>query len=631
MNKHVALFVVIGLLGVALLVMPAFETTDELVTEGQRTPLPGQPDELFGQNNESADQTESDGQQLVDVTPVEATPNSVEEPADPTENEQAVPLLPSASPPVDAPVAIEPPAIVFDAETSVSPPTTTNTPQSAVGNIRDQSTTTGNSPGGIFGPAADSFNPFNQRQPTASEQFDPDTITAFVPPEIEDAPKVVFDFAEPEYNDAATFDTEPFEFVLSVEIETPEILSSNNAVVPPTVQIVETEEGPLFEPGTTPAGNIVNIETTAVPAPATPATVTTELFPSVPVAPNIPQTPFPSSVTNPFTPASNASTTIPVYDAAWQLFARASVSQADDYFETLDEWGFTGTWAAVLHHAPATWAHNYLNGGQIGSLNASGEIVLSAGYINRVQDMLDAAQRHGQKVGLVVAWQNTYLPGGETGDDPATNRVEGTLTSSNAAAYGRQMVAHFGNHPAVSQWVFGGDAGSNNTNDNIVVWRNMAAAIRSTGNTIPINYHTPTSSGPNGSGNFTHLNYAGETWLDAIAPETGHSQSAAETERELRNVRSAYNVPVWQGESRYYNITFDWIREEFRNPGATEVRDDALAARNAGVSGYVYGDAGRWNWCGFRSGDGDTTPCDPNNIAASFGAGERVVLDVFTR
>lgn len=57
------------------------------------------------------------------------------------------------------------------------------------------------------------------------------------------------------------------------------------------------------------------------------------------------------------------------------------------------------------------------------------------------------------------------------------------------------------------------------------------------------------------------------------------------------------------------------------------MRADAVAARNAGVTGYVYGDAGRWNWCG---GFGDSTPCDRNDISASFGAGEEAVIDVFT-
>jgi len=315
----------------------------------------------------------------------------------------------------------------------------------------------------------------------------------------------------------------------------------------------------------------------------------------------------------------SAWTEIPVYDTAWQMFGQASVDQADEYFEALKLNGFTGTWAGVIHHAPATYAHNYNGGGQIGSL-VDGEIVLSEGYVTRMLDILDAAETHGMKVGLVVGWQNLYLPGGGADNgNPVSNTVRGTLTVDNAAAYGEQMVDLFGDHPAVSMWVFGGDAGTNNTEENIEVWRVMAAAVRAAGSTLEITYHTPTSP-------FDQLNYAGEEWLDFIAPETGHGQDAAETESELVAAANAYQIPVWQGEPRYFNINFNWVNAAFRDPGVEEVEADAQAAENAGVAGYVYGDAGRWNWC---QGWGDSSPCDPDEIADSFGAGEAAVIAVF--
>ncbi len=317
--------------------------------------------------------------------------------------------------------------------------------------------------------------------------------------------------------------------------------------------------------------------------------------------------------------APTAWTEVPVYDTAWQMFGQASVEQADEYFEALKLNGFTGTWAGVIHHAPATYAHNYNGGGQIGSL-IDGEIVLSEGYVARMIDILDAAEAHGMKVGLVVGWQNLYLPGGGADNgNPVSDTVRGTLTVDNAAAYGEQMVELFGDHPAVSMWVFGGDAGTNNTEENIEVWRVMAAAVRAAGSTLEITYHTPTSP-------FDQLNYAGEEWLDFIAPETGHGQDAAETEAELVAAANAYQIPVWQGEPRYFNINFNWVPAAYRDPGVDEVEADAQAAENAGVAGYVYGDAGRWNWC---QGWGDSSPCDPDQIADSFGAGEAAVIEVF--
>lgn len=318
--------------------------------------------------------------------------------------------------------------------------------------------------------------------------------------------------------------------------------------------------------------------------------------------------------------APSAPTAIPVYDTAWQMLVRGTPAQADEYFAALARFGFTGAWAGVIHHAPATYNADFAGGGRVGHL-VGGEVVLTDAYIEHVRTILDAADRHRLKVGLVVAWQNLYLPGG--GADagiPTSDGVRGTITTNNAYAYGRQMATAFGDHPAVSMWVFGGDAGTNNTEANKAVWRQMARGLREAGSSTEITYHTPTSE-------FDQLNYAGEDWLDFIAPETGHAQDAATTEHELRSAARAYGIPVWQGEPRYFNIDFGWVNAAFRNPGVAEVRADAQAAENAGVAGYVYGDAGRWTWC---AGYGDSTPCRADDIAASFGEGERAVIEVFS-
>ena len=319
--------------------------------------------------------------------------------------------------------------------------------------------------------------------------------------------------------------------------------------------------------------------------------------------------------------APNAGTTIPVYDTAWQIFSQASVAEADEYFEALEANGFTGAWASVIHHAPARYNDNFEGGGLIGELTDDGEVVLTPGYIAHVRSILDTAYDHDMRVGLVVAWQNLYLPGGRSDEFLAqSDEVRETIDSSNAYAYGQQMVEAFGDHPAVSMWITGGDAGSNNTDENVEVFRIMAEGIRDAGSNLDITHHLPSSY-------FDHFNYVGEDWIDFISPETGHIQPASETEEELAAVGEAYGLPVWQGEARDFDISYDWIPEEARNPGVPEVTADAIAARNAGVAGYVYGDAGRWNWC---LGFGDTTPCDAANIADSFGAGEAATIEVFS-
>ncbi len=318
--------------------------------------------------------------------------------------------------------------------------------------------------------------------------------------------------------------------------------------------------------------------------------------------------------------APTANTNIPVYDTAWQMFARATPEQADEYFAELKERGFSGAWAAVLSHAPSRYIDSYPGGGTVGEFT-NGEIVLSAGYIAHVNDILDTAHAHGMKVGLVVAWQNLYLPDGMSDAHlPSSDLVRQTLDTRNADAYGRQMVTAFGFHPAVNAWVFGGDGGTNNTVDNIAVWDIMAQAIRDEGSTLDIGIHLPPYE-------YDSLLYADVDFLDFAAPEIGHNKTPAEAQWEMEQAVAAYDIPVWMGEARYFNNDFQWLPESKRNPGAIEMAQDAQASKNAGVSGYLYGDAGRWNWC---AGYGDSTPCDRENIVDSFGLGEDAVIAIFS-
>lgn len=142
---------------------------------------------------------------------------------------------------------------------------------------------------------------------------------------------------------------------------------------------------------------------------------------------------------------------------------------------------------------------------------------------------------------------------------------------------------------------------------------------------LEFNHHLPTAysvSNPNGDG---HLNYTDAYWLDMVAPETGHTQTAAQTQSQLTRAVNAYIIPVWQGEARYFGINYPWVGS-FINPGVQEMIDDAQAAENAGVAGYVYGNGRRWGWCLSSS----TQACDVNNIGATFGPAETAVVNIFS-
>ncbi len=321
-------------------------------------------------------------------------------------------------------------------------------------------------------------------------------------------------------------------------------------------------------------------------------------------------------------------TDVPVYDTAWQLFGGATVAEAETYFDKLAEYGFAGCWAFVLHHDPYTIVGNYRNGGTIGFVNGSSQLRLNSGYITRVTDILNAAAARNIKIGFGLAWQNTYLPGGGTGAAAA----RGILTTSNAADYMTYIAGLWDGHSAIEAWLTGGDAGTNNTDANIQVWRNMATAYQGNYSEKPFWYHSPTSNGNEGSTSnpFRHLNYQDETWLSVAGIQSGHSQDASTTQTEMTTAVSTYNakgIDVWEGEPRYYKIDFTWIPVQFRCPDEADVVATAQAGRNAGVQGYVYGDSRRWNWMGgFGTCD---VAYSPANLALTFGTQETSVLEVF--
>ena len=327
--------------------------------------------------------------------------------------------------------------------------------------------------------------------------------------------------------------------------------------------------------------------------------------------------------------APSAPTYIPVYDTAWQMFGQATPTQADNYFAGLNNAGFTGAWAAILHHSPVRLSDSYVDdengdGGVIGSI-VDGEVRLSDGYIQRVNDILDTADDNEVKIGALVAWQNLYLPDGRADFNNSTSdQVRGIIDESNACAYGVHMVEEFGDHPAISMWVLGGDAGGNNGERQKQIWSIMHDCMEPLTD-LDFGHHLPTAfnvSTPDGSG---HLVYTDADWLDMAAPETGHNQGPEQTFSQLKTAVEAYDIPVWQGEPRYHGLDLPWLGN-FRNPGVDDVIADAQAAEDAGVAGYLFGSSTRWNWCSF----GTTLECSRDDIGATFGPAEAGVIEVFT-
>lgn len=319
-------------------------------------------------------------------------------------------------------------------------------------------------------------------------------------------------------------------------------------------------------------------------------------------------------------------TTVPVVDTVWQAFGLATTSEFEAYTDKLVEYGFDGFVSFLLHHDPVTHLGVCrATGEQIGDV-VNGEIRLRPSYVSHVRQLLDIADGKGLNAYVGAAWQNTYLPGGGTGNPAA----RGTLTVSNAAAYARHLDEQFESHPALAQWVFGGDAGFNNTVANIEPWRIMATELDSRSSETPIAYHTPTDNRQGGT--FDHLKYVGERWLTHLAVETGHQQEAPATGIEIARAIDAYGpgVVVGNGEPRYHRINYDWVNAKYRDPQSAEMVADAIASRDAGAGFYWYGDGQRWHWATQGQQAAAGPDYAPEQIALTFGSAEREVLRVFS-
>ncbi|MEE9415104.1 MAG: DUF4038 domain-containing protein, partial [Acidimicrobiales bacterium] len=280
-----------------------------------------------------------------------------------------------------------------------------------------------------------------------------------------------------------------------------------------------------------------------------------------------------------------------LYDTAWELPFFAQSSEIEIYFDQLEQSGYTGVWISLMNHMTSEKqdAISPVFGTTQATLDASGEFDLTPTYRARVLSILDEADSHGLRVGLVPMWGVAYLHTNNAGNCSGTNM--GPLTVDNAQEWGNEVATAFGNHPALEAWVLGGDNFCSPSED-VNVWRNMSAGIRAAGASQDITYHS-------GGWDERQREFADESWIDFLSPQNGHCNSPAKTQQQLSFLVSTYGKPVVAAELRYETIEPGWNCPE-HGPGdpvlAADIVDDANAALAAGVTGILYGHNERWQW-----------------------------------
>ena len=296
--------------------------------------------------------------------------------------------------------------------------------------------------------------------------------------------------------------------------------------------------------------------------------------------------PDPSSLTA--TIAKNGVTGTPVYDTAWEMPVAATFAEIEVYFDHLYREGFAGTWVSYFDLMQANLYQTTAEGDLVATINDHGQFELTAGYMNRFQKILDMAHQRGLTVSIAPVWAAVYLNGRVEGCSAAGS---GPLFDWNAFNLGWQLGNRFGQHPAVGQWIMGGDnfCGVENAN----IWNQLAAGLADQGAHQPTTYHSPAIPA-------RHYDNLTADWLDFAAPQTGHCQRADLTKTQLQAVRSATNKPVIAGELRYEGIQPTWDCSGVHGPGrpvsAEDVRLDVQAALDSGVNAILFGHNERWQW-----------------------------------
>lgn len=275
-----------------------------------------------------------------------------------------------------------------------------------------------------------------------------------------------------------------------------------------------------------------------------------------------------------------------VWDTAWEMPLRvASMANVNTYFDHLQAKGYKGLIVSYLNHWHGGINETDFNGNPGATWNGS-DLTLNAAHANLFEDFLDAAQARGLKVGVVAAWGVYY----------ATDQYNSPIyvNPNNSYAWGQQLGARFGNHPALDLWVMGGDNFYNI--EPCAVWGNMAAGIRAGGSTTPrIGYHTAAKD-------VERLHCINEAWNEIQLPQTGHCQAANITQIQLTTVSNATAKEVWAGELRYEAIVPTWCTPV--PSGAAAVLADVQAAVAANMDAILYGHTERFQWGSGQVGSG---------------------------
>ena len=270
-------------------------------------------------------------------------------------------------------------------------------------------------------------------------------------------------------------------------------------------------------------------------------------------------------------------------DTAWELFHRANLEEADHYFRTRREQGFTVVQAVILPEfagldVPNPYGQRPLIDDDPAQPNER--------YFKHVDMLLDRAGWNGLTVALLPTWGDKWH---RVHDLWGTKVI---FTPENARIYGRWVGARYAARDNLI-WVLGGDRPIGDETHRAIN-RELAAGLREgDGGRHLITFH------PYG-GKSSADDFHAETWLEFNMLQSGHTGHDFANHAMIDRDYARQPVkPCLDAEPCYEDhpvMGAKWSAEASDFFDAYEVRKRAYWAVFAGAFGHAYGAHSVWQW-----------------------------------
>lgn len=270
-------------------------------------------------------------------------------------------------------------------------------------------------------------------------------------------------------------------------------------------------------------------------------------------------------------------------DTAWEIFHRANLEEADHYFRTRGEQGFTVVQAVALTEFAGLQVPNYYGERPLIDDDPARP---NEGYFKHVDMLLDRAGWNGLTVAFLPTWGDKW------------NRIHdlwGTkvvFTPENAYTYAKWIGQRYAARENLI-WVLGGDRPISNDTHRAIT-RELARGLREgDGGRHLITFHP---YGGRSSAEDLHA----EPWLDFNMLQSGHTgHDFGNHEMIDRDYARQPVKPCLDAEPCYEDhpvMGAKWSPDPADWFDAYEVRKRAYWAVFAGAFGHAYGAHSVWQW-----------------------------------